>query len=149
MYSTKEIATILEVDERTVRNYITQGLLKAEKTGKDFKINTHSLNDYFKNHLNKTRIATGKNKKLTSNEVQHLEAFIQYLKNTNTIEEFITIFESKEFDIPFLEVYQRFTRNKIIKQDKKEGMTYKELATKNNLHIKTIEKILKNEDANK
>ena len=51
MYSTVQIANILEVNERTVRYYISQGHLKATLDGGNYVISIKDLtdfeNDYF------------------------------------------------------------------------------------------------------
>ena len=45
-YSIYEAASVLDVHERTVRNHIRNGLLKAGKSGRQWRISKADLLDY-------------------------------------------------------------------------------------------------------
>lgn len=46
LYTTKEVADILKVTQRTIYNYIDSGQLRAQKIGKAWRISSESLKEF-------------------------------------------------------------------------------------------------------
>ena len=48
-YTTKEIADLIQMHERTIVNHLNRGLLKGNKFGGRWRISQEELDDYLKN----------------------------------------------------------------------------------------------------
>lgn len=143
MYSTAEVSTILEVNERTVRYYISQGHLKATLDGGNYQISIKDLNEFEDNYFDTKRFSNrGNGKRLDKNEFENLTAFIESVKSGMTLQDLIKDYQKLELKIPSLEVYLRHKRNEEIKSDKSKGMTYLKLSQKYGVCKKTISNIL-------
>jgi len=143
MYSTAEVSTILEVNERTVRYYISQGHLKATLDGGNYQISIKNLNEFEDNYFDTKRFSNrGNGKRLDKNEFENLTAFVESVKSGMTLESLIKDYQKLELKIPSLEVYLKFKRNEEIRSDKLNGLTYQKLSQKYALCEKTISNIL-------
>ena len=143
MYKTNDIASILEVNIRTIENYITKGELIARLTPNGYVVEQKDLDSFTRDffYTEKRFANKGKGKKLTKNEFENLSAFVEFVKKTNSIKELVSEYGKLELQLPSLEVYLRYERNENIKIDG-VGMTYSELSKKYGLCEKSIENIL-------
>jgi len=120
IYSTNQVATILEVDERTVRNYISQGKLKAEHYGSNYIISIEDLCEFEDNFFYTDKRFKKRGKKLDDESFKNLVDFFEAVKNMESIEEVIKKYQKLKIEIPSLKVYTIYKRNKQIKSDKKK-----------------------------
>lgn len=150
MYSTDYVAQILEVDKRTIINYINKGHLKATKTSGQYLISYSDLtafeNEFF--YTEKRFENKSKGRKLSKEEFENLNSFVEIVQSGITLEELVTKYEKLELKLPSLEAFLRFKRNESIKEDRASGSTYADLCSTYNLSEKSIENILKEKDYN-
>lgn len=52
-YTINEVAELLDMHHKTIRKFITEGSLKANKVGKQWRISEHDLNSFMKVNKNK------------------------------------------------------------------------------------------------
>jgi len=148
MYSTNQVATILEVDDRTVRNYILKGKLKAKLDGGNYVISIKDLCEFEDNFFYTDERFKKRGKRLDEESFKNLVDFVDAVKNMESLEEVIKKYQKANIEIPSLKVYTIYERNKQIKSDKKKGLTYKELSEKYFLCEKSISNVLKNKELN-
>jgi excisionase family DNA binding protein len=145
MYSTAEVATILEVEERTVRYYIQQGYLKASRDGKNYQINNNDLSSFLKGYFhNERKTNPVLHKTFDKQAFKKFEELISSAKDGMSLEELIEKYQKIEFKVPSYENYMRYERNKEIFRDKLRGLSIKKIAEKYNLCRASVENILKN-----
>ena len=144
MYSTIQVANILEVEDRTVRNYIKKGLLIATMKDGKYQISIKDLEDfevYFENGRFKNR-----SNKLNKEDFENLTAFIESVKSGISLNQLVTDYQKMNIKIPSLSVYMVHERNIKIKEDKTAGSTYEQLANKYKLCEKSISNILNSKE---
>ena len=145
MYSTAEVATVLEVEERTVRYYIQQGYLKASRDGKNYQIKNNDLSSFLKGYFcNERKTNPVLHKIFDKQSFKKFEELINSAKDGMSLEELIEKYQKIEFKVPSYENYMRYERNKDIFRDKLRGLSIKKIAEKYNLCRASIENILKN-----
>jgi len=145
MYSTAEVATILEVEERTVRYYIQQGYLKASRDGKNYQINNNDLSSFLKGYFyNERKTNPVLHKTFDKQAFKKFEELISSAKDGMSLEELIEKYQKIEFKVPSYDNYMRYERNKEIFRDKLRGLSIKKIAEKYNLCRASVENILKN-----
>jgi len=145
MYSTTELATILEVGERTVRYYIKKGYLKASRDGKDWRVENNDLSSFMMGYFwSKRKTNSSEHKTFDKETFKMFEELIKSAKDGISIEELIELYQNIEFKVPSYENYMRYERNKKIFKDKLIGLSIKDIAEKYNLCRASVENILKN-----
>ena len=146
MYSTNQVATILEVSERTVRNYILKGQLKAKLDCGNYVITIKDLCEFEDNFFYTGERFKKRGKRLDEESFKNLVDFVEDVKNMESLEEVIKKYQKLNIEIPSLKVYMIYERNKQIKSDKKKGLTYKQLSEKYCLCEKSISNILNSKE---
>jgi len=143
MYSTIQVSNILEVNERTVRYYISEGHLKATLDGGNYVISIKDLTNFENDYFYTKRLSNkGNGKKLNEVEFNRLTSFVEAIKSGISMTMLITEYEKLQLNIPSLKVYLIFERNLRIKKDQEIGFTYRQLADKYSLCEKSISNIL-------
>lgn len=146
MYSTADISDYLEVDERSVRYYIEKGFLKATLVDGNYQISSGDFSNFKEHYYYSARLKNkGKWRSVDEDNLNELSRLIEYIKKGTTLEEVISMFPKLEVRVPTAEAYQRYERNKNIREDKKKGLKREALAEKYALSVKGIEKILSKE----
>ena len=59
LMTVSHVAEILSVSDRTVRNWVQSGALKAYRFGREYKITQTDLNEF----INQSKVVTGENPK--------------------------------------------------------------------------------------
>ena len=146
MFTTSEVAQYLNLKRQQVVYYIKSGYLQAIKKQNRYLIKKECLKSfkeayYFKDMNLKNRGV----KTLTEEAYALLKEIIPALEdNSISFNNFIKKFSNIHI-LPHSDLYIQFKRDNCIKEDKKKGMTVKEIAKKYGLSEIRVYEILKKE----
>ena len=153
MYTVAQIATIVEKSKNTIIYHITKGYLKASKgnnvKGVDgaFKITQVDLDDYLQNYIysdkKRANVIYNSGKKLNLSEFTKLTDFVDFVKQTESIEDIITKYEKLEIKLPSLEAFVFHQRNESLVKDYEQDISMPKLMETYNLGSDRIYAILR------
>jgi hypothetical protein len=146
MYTTSDIAELLEIERRNINYYIRQGHLKATMIDGDYEI---TQKDYFSFReeyydTDKRYSSRGIAKKLTDTQVLLIGAIFKDTQNNNiSFEKFKNKYECKKDLIPQIDDFIIYKRDRCIRYDNdSKGYRYAQLSDIYNLAEITIRGIV-------
>ena len=146
MYSTSDIAELLDTDRQNITRYIRQGHLIATMVDADYKITQKDYYSFRKKYYdtNIRNSSRGISKKLTDLQVKTIGLIIADVQNNNiSFKEFKSKYECKSELIPQINEFIIYKRDCCIKYDNdKKGYRYAQLSDIYNLAEITIRGIV-------
>jgi len=151
MFSTADMAEILNTKKNNINYYIRQGFLKAVYVKGHYFVEKQVFYSFKEEYYdaNKRHSARGKSKKLSHTQIKLLSFVIADIQNNNLeLNDFIKKYNEEAEIIPNFQDFTIYKRDNCILRDKQKGQQYRKIADNYNLSIRSIEEIVKNHKEN-
>jgi len=146
IYNTTEISELLGINDRQkVNYYIRKGYLKATMKESNYQINYDDYISFRKEYFdtNKRNETRGKNKKLSDTQISIFSLILQDIENQEiSLKTFNDKYKDTEDLIIPLSHFSTYKRDRCIKYDYEQKISFNELSNKYNLAEITIREII-------